>query len=148
MNSLKQENSSNTLLTEANFIRRLAELESIDRDPYQAEFERKSSYEGAIKDQSASDFNAGHKNPTETEISKTEFIKSATKVWTTLRKLLQDQVSKGRCVLVPICGKFQKKQETVAFMPQLDFLSAGKFKFSENDRNVSPFGSTGGFGNF
>jgi hypothetical protein len=46
---------------------------------------------------------------------------------------------------LPLAGKFLRRDDHVIYMPSLDFLGAGHFKFPENENNVSPLGKTGGF---
>ena len=49
---------------------------------------------------------------------------------------------------LPLAGKFRLRPNETSeymFMPHLDFVGSGHFKFQENDMNVSPFakGSVG-----
>jgi len=84
------------------------------------------------------------KNP-DSDLQKSQLIKTYTKVWTALRKAIQTQVQKGRCIEFPLAGKFLRIGDVVQYMPSLDFLGAGNFKFPENKLNVSPLGRTIGF---
>lgn len=64
------------------------------------------------------------------------------KVWSGLTKYLKSQCDKGRCVDFPLVGRFIKKnysdREICCFIPHLDFVESGRFKFAENEYNVSP----------
>ena len=79
------------------------------------------------------------------------------RVWAAATKFISSQCANGRTVDLPLAGKFKKQSssnkedETIqeapqyAFMPHLDFVGSGHFKYPENDYNVSPFskGSAG-----
>ena len=81
-------------------------------------------------------------------------LKGLQKVWAAMTKLIASQCANGRTVDLPLAGKFRKMTSAddsstpkYMFMPHLDFVGSGHFRFSENASNVSPF-STGskGFG--
>jgi hypothetical protein len=55
------------------------------------------------------------------------------KVWLVTAKLLKRMVNQNICVEFPLCGKFQKRDGVVAFMPSLDFVESGHFKFPVNE---------------
>jgi hypothetical protein len=38
-----------------------------------------------------------------------------------------------------LAGKFLKNEESVRYMPALDLVGSGQFKFPENENNISPF---------
>ena len=61
------------------------------------------------------------------------------KVWISVAKLLESQLDKGRCVDLPLAGKFLQKDGVIQYMPALDLVGSGYFKFPENEQNVSPF---------
>lgn len=62
-----------------------------------------------------------------------------------MTKYIQSQCEKGKCVDLPLAGRFMKRLDSETdcnsffFVPHLDLLSSGKFKFVENKYNVSPF---------
>ncbi len=69
-------------------------------------------------------------------------MKAYYKVWSGLTKYVKSQCLKGRCVDFPLIGKFMKRlndEQKYFFIPHIDLLDSGKFQFSENDYNVSPF---------
>jgi len=81
-----------------------------------------------------------------------ERIRGLQKIWTALTKFIASQCGNGRTVDLPLAGKFKKLKvpegsqdkdsaatEKYAFMPHLDFVGSGHFKFPENESNVSPF---------
>lgn len=55
-------------------------------------------------------------------------------------KALQRQVKQNKCIEIPSAGKFKRLPTgtTACFMPALDLLASGRFKFPENDFNISP----------
>ncbi|CDW91113.1 UNKNOWN [Stylonychia lemnae] len=71
-----------------------------------------------------------------------ETMKQFYKVWSGLTKYLKSQCDKSRCVDFPLVGRFLKKnindREITIFVPHIDFVESGRFKFLENDSNVSP----------
>lgn len=54
-------------------------------------------------------------------------------------KMIASQIKKGRCVDFPLAGKFLKRGSVAMFLPAIDFIESGHFKFSENEKNISPF---------
>ena len=70
-----------------------------------------------------------------------------------MTKFLASQCKNGRTVDLPLAGKFKMRKADgdeqgkpqYMFMPHLDFLGSGHFKYHENASNVSPFskGATG-----
>jgi len=44
----------------------------------------------------------------------------------------------NKCIEVGFAGKFKLTNEGVIYMPALDLLSSGRFKFIENITNISP----------
>ena len=73
-----------------------------------------------------------------------------------MTKFVASQTGSGRTVDLPLAGKFKKIKRTedeqreaekmgaaiqYAFMPHLDFVGSGHFKYPENEFNVSPFAS-------
>lgn len=47
-----------------------------------------------------------------------------------------------RCVDFPLVGKFFKRANSntkCCFVPHLDFLESGRFKFADNESNIGPF---------
>lgn len=76
-----------------------------------------------------------------------ERVRQLQKVWTAMTKFIASQCANGKTVDLPLAGKFRKIRAPPAegdslpkymFMPSLDFVGSGHFKFSENDFNVSP----------
>ena len=72
------------------------------------------------------------------------------RVWTAMTKFVASQCSNSRTVDIPLAGKFKRLKTgedgvqdsslpQYVFMPHLDFVGSGHFKFSENDYNISPF---------
>lgn len=65
------------------------------------------------------------------------------KVWSGLTKFILSQVhGKNRCVDFPLVGKFMKRnnaESKAIFIPHLDFLESGRFRFSDNESNIGPF---------
>jgi len=77
------------------------------------------------------------------------------RVWSAMSKFIASQTANGRTVDLPLAGKFKKQRRTdpqngvdsgssckYVFMPHLDFIGSGHFKYPENDSNVSPFSKT------
>lgn len=62
-------------------------------------------------------------------------------------KSLKSQVDQGKCVDLPLCGRFCRvtNETRVFFVPHLDFVASASFSFPENESNISPFtkGSAG-----
>lgn len=61
-----------------------------------------------------------------------------------MSKYIQSQTDKGRVVEFPLLGKFACKNASDSdkeyiFLPNLDFISSGKFSYPENDCNIPPF---------
>ena len=58
-----------------------------------------------------------------------------------ITKSLKSQVDHGKCVDLPVCGRFSRISDTtrVCFIPHLDFIASASFSFPENESNVSPF---------
>lgn len=71
-----------------------------------------------------------------------EKMKVFMKVWSGMTKYLRSQGEKGRCVDLPLVGRFMKRvggdTERYFFVPHIDFCESGKFQFPENDSNISP----------
>ena len=74
------------------------------------------------------------------------------RLWSATTKFISNQCANGRTVDLPLAGKFKPiKEESnndaenatsvqkYAFLPHLDFLGCGHFKYPENASNVSPF---------
>ena len=72
------------------------------------------------------------------------------RVWGAMTKYITSQCDNGRTVDLPLAGRFKRQkasedeavdesQAKYMFMPHLDFVGSGHFKFSENDSNISPF---------
>ena len=69
-------------------------------------------------------------------------LKEVNKVWAATIKSLKALCDQGRCVDLPLCGRFSRivsEQPKVCFVPHLDFVASASFSFPENDSNVSPF---------
>lgn len=66
-------------------------------------------------------------------------IRAMKKVWIAVGKLIESQLDKGRCVDMPLAGKFLSRDNTVQFMPALDLVGSGYFRYPENEQNISPF---------
>ena len=69
-------------------------------------------------------------------------LREVTKVWAATMKSLKALCDQGRCVDLPLCGRFRRlavDQARVCFVPHLDFVASASFSFPENDANVSPF---------
>jgi hypothetical protein len=66
-------------------------------------------------------------------------LRTMQSVWLATSKQLRNMVNQGFCIHLPLCGKFIKREGTVTFMPSLDLVNGGHFKFPENEKNVSPF---------
>ena len=71
-------------------------------------------------------------------------MRSYQRVWTAVTKYLVNQCNQGKCVDLPLVGKFRKLNGSdgdsqYTFMPHLDFIGSGNFSFPENESNVSPF---------
>ena len=58
-------------------------------------------------------------------------FKTLQKIWFSTTKFIGNQVSKGRCVDFPICGRFMQvdnsESQKYFFVPHLDFLGSGNF---------------------
>ena len=68
-----------------------------------------------------------------------------------MTKFMRSQIEKGRCVDLPLCGRFMVTGEydkdgnqQYFFIPHLDFIGSGNFQFPENEFNKSPFGKLSG----
>lgn len=72
-----------------------------------------------------------------------ERLKQMQRVWSAMTKFISSQCANGRTVDLPLAGKFKRQGDEASqqfmFMPHLDFVGSGHFKFSENASNVSPF---------
>ena len=75
-----------------------------------------------------------------------ERLRQLQRIWAAMTKFIASQTGSGRTVDLPLAGKFRKMKENseegaiqYSFMPHLDFVGSGHFKFSENEFNVSPF---------
>ena len=76
-----------------------------------------------------------------------ERLKGCQKIWMAMTKFIASQCATGRTVDLPLAGKFKRQatdddgnqKPVYMFMPHLDFVGSGHFKFAENDANVSPF---------
>ena len=93
-----------------------------------------------------------HSSETETlKKAKTAMIKerlrSMQRIWAAMTKFVASQCDSGRTVDLPLAGKFKRLKSAedgedaeaiYSFMPHLDFVGSGHFKFSENAKNVSP----------
>ncbi len=60
-----------------------------------------------------------------------------------MRNVLKTQILRDKCIEIPYAGKFLLVDETtIRFMPSLELLTSGRFQFTENENNVSPFSKT------
>ena len=81
-----------------------------------------------------------------------ERLRDLQKIWSATQKYILSQCSQGRCIDLPLAGRFKRigeenGQPLYAFMPHLDMIGSGNFSFPENDSNVSPFSkSSAAFG--
>ena len=75
-------------------------------------------------------------------------LRQIQRVWTAMTKFVASQTANGRTVDLPLAGKFKKQRkddeaenaaDKFCFMPHLDFIGSGHFKYPENDANISPF---------
>ena len=99
----------------------------------------------------------GHDNADGTGLTsldqKKEMLSYFYKAWSGLTKYIKRQCAEqGRCVDFPLVGRFiQRKSIPLAvdnetddsdykytFIPHLDFVASGKFKFPQNQYNISP----------
>lgn len=98
----------------------------------------------------------GHDNAEGTGLTtldqKKEMLSYFYKAWSGLAKYIKRQCAEqGRCVDFPLVGRFiQRKSIPLAvndetesenkysFIPHLDFVASGKFKFPQNQYNISP----------
>ena len=81
-------------------------------------------------------------------------LRAMQRIWSAMTKYVASQCANGRTVDLPLAGKFKLRKSDKSgddnkpkymFMPHLDFLGSGHFKYPENEFNVSPFskGSVG-----
>jgi len=62
-------------------------------------------------------------------------------VWAGTTKYLTSQCGKGRCVDLPLLGRFLRKvnnDQHIIFVPHLEFLTAADFRLIENEFNFNP----------
>lgn len=78
---------------------------------------------------------------------KKQLVSYLYQAWSGLAKfILHHCAAKSKCVDFPLVGRFFKRSvthnesasELFVFVPHIDFISAGRFKFPQNDQNVSP----------
>ena len=77
-------------------------------------------------------------------------LRGMQRIWAAMTKFISSQCANGRTVDLPLAGKFKRQKAAegtedeqatrpqYVFMPHLDFVGSGHFKFQENDFNVSP----------
>ena len=76
-----------------------------------------------------------------------ERLRNMQRIWTAMTKFVASQCSNNRTVDIPLAGKFKRLKTgedgsglpQYMFMPHLDFVGSGNFKFVENAHNISPF---------
>lgn len=67
-----------------------------------------------------------------------ENMTKVSKVWQAFVKFLRSQVlTNGKCVDTQLIGLFFKDEtQILKYMPSIDYLEAGKFKFRQNDNLI------------
>ena len=51
------------------------------------------------------------------------------KCWESSTKILQQGINAGKTIDFPLIGKFVSRSDEVLFVPNLEFLESGRFKF-------------------
>ena len=66
----------------------------------------------------------------ETLQQKKEMLAYLHRAWSGLTKFIQKQCStNGKCVDFPLVGRFFNRNDNIAFIPHLDFISSGRYSF-------------------
>lgn len=69
-------------------------------------------------------------------------MREINKVWVAIGKFIKAQCDNGKCVDLPLAGKFKKVfgvGDKYMFVPHLSLVSSANFSFPENEFNISPF---------
>ena len=68
-----------------------------------------------------------------------ERLRAMQRLWSAMTKFVSSQCAQGRTVDLPLAGKFKRINTDYSdgkpqyqFMPHLDFVGSGHFKFAEN----------------
>ena len=60
------------------------------------------------------------------------------KAWSALTNQIQEEISLKKAIDFPLVGKFFAQNDQIVFVPHLDFINSGRFKFKQNEANISP----------